>query len=442
MSEATTTLARIAREVERDGEIDEPLARCLRLLCEACGCPIGAVVFVGSGSVCPPIWHGAEDPRHAALRASLASGAAATGVGAAARGQARDTLLVCSDLRTADWPAAEVARAAGLRARVGVPVRSAGEVAAIIELLAAEPFAPNDETRSLLSIASALVGRLLDRSQHRRPEPLQADDRRLQLRREREAREAAEAQADELRRVTRELERSNRELDQFAYVTSHDLKAPLRGIANLSQWLEDDLDGRLDDDNRRSLELMRGRVQRMEALIDGILAYARVGRRRAPEQVDVHELLAEILDDLDAPPGRLVIAPNMPVVIAERVRLRQVFANLLDNALSHAGDGARIEVSAVERGSFFEFAVIDDGPGIDRPYQDKVWKIFQTLQPRDRLEGTGIGLALVKKIVETRGGVVSLDSRPGEGATFRFRWPKREGEAGLGHQAEHPPRRG
>jgi PAS domain S-box-containing protein len=226
-------------------------------------------------------------------------------------------------------------------------------------------------------------------------------------------------------RLTRQLEERNRELDQFAYITSHDLKAPLRGIANLAQWIEEDLGEHATDDIKQQLELMRGRAHRMEALIDGILQYSRVGRLgAAPEQVDVSRLLDEVIDLLAPPPGAVTVEGRMPTLLAERVPLQQVFHNLIGNSLKHGGANVRITVRCEEQGPLYAFTVADNGPGIAPQYHGRIFGIFQTLASRDRVEGSGLGLALVKKIVEHQGGTVSVDSDEGRGAAFTFTWPR------------------
>ncbi|HEX7240815.1 MAG TPA: ATP-binding protein [Longimicrobiaceae bacterium] len=242
------------------------------------------------------------------------------------------------------------------------------------------------------------------------------------------ARREVERRAEELGRLARALEASNRELDQFAYVASHDLKAPLRGIGNLSQWIEEDLGEGVTPEVREHLELLRGRVARMEGLIDGILQYSRAGRvREKPEETDVGDLLRETVELLALPAGfEVAVGEGMPVLLTERLPLQQVFMNLLGNAAKYAGrpDG-RAEVSAREAGEgFWEFAVRDNGPGIAPEYHDRIFGIFQTLQARDKVEGTGIGLSLVKKIVESRGGRVWVESAEGAGSAFRFTWPR------------------
>jgi len=213
-------------------------------------------------------------------------------------------------------------------------------------------------------------------------------------------------------------------------VASHDLKAPLRGIANLAQWIEEDIGAQRSDALGRQLELLRGRVRRMDALIDGILSYSRAGRPSTVEPVDVGKLLGEVTEMLAPPEGAVEIRPPLPVLETERAPLQQVFMNLVANALKHgARPKARVTVSAEDRGGCYEFAVADDGPGIEPAFHEKIWGIFQTLEARDHVEGTGIGLAIVKKVVEGRGGRAWVESAGGSGATFRFLWPKKEGEA-------------
>lgn len=223
------------------------------------------------------------------------------------------------------------------------------------------------------------------------------------------------------------LEQRNQELDQFAYVTSHDLKAPLRAIANLATWIEEDLGAELPAENREQFELLKSRVQRMEGLINGLLEYSRIGRtHQSHERIDVAELLAEIIDSI-SPLGEFTVevAPAMPVLEATKIPLVQIFSNLITNAIKHHDrpDGT-VRISARELDKAYEFSVADDGAGVDPAYHDQIFTIFQTLKARDQLESTGIGLSLVKKIVTHEGGRVTVESEPGEGAIFRFTWPK------------------
>ncbi len=233
--------------------------------------------------------------------------------------------------------------------------------------------------------------------------------------------------AQMLAKTTNVLRKRNQELDQFAYVVSHDLKAPLRAIANLSSWIEEDLSDSMTEDTLHQMNLLRGRVHRMEGLIEGLLQYSRVGRIQVPSEiVQVEKLLAEIIDSLAPPSGfEVKIEPGMPTFVTEKLPLQQVFSNLISNAIKHNRcESGHVKISVQELDDFYEFSVEDDGPGIAPEYHDKVFVIFQTLEARDKVENTGIGLSLVKKIVEGQGGTISLESAEGKGATFRFTWPK------------------
>lgn len=224
-----------------------------------------------------------------------------------------------------------------------------------------------------------------------------------------------------------ELEKSNQELDQFAYVAAHDLKAPLRAIASLATWIEEDLQGQLSGETRQHMDTLKGRVRRLENLINGILQYARIGNLASTEvtTVETRELVAQITDMLAPPPGfRIEIDPGLPALRCVRTLLEQVFFNLIGNAIKyhHRPDG-HVRIGWARRGSRIEFTVADDGPGIAPQFHEKIFTIFQTLHARDSIESTGIGLALVKKIVESQGGAIAVESDEGRGAVFRFTWP-------------------
>ncbi len=233
----------------------------------------------------------------------------------------------------------------------------------------------------------------------------------------------------ERERLIGRLGRINAELDQFAYVASHDLKAPLRGISSLSKWLEQDLGPRLTGQDQEHLRLLRDRANRLEALIDGILQYSRAGRQRSQvEQVDSERLVGETVELL-APPStvRFETKGPLPVLRTERVPLQQVLMNLVGNALKYTRRADPVvELEARDAGRFWEFLVKDNGPGIPCEHQQRIWGIFQTLEPKDGGAGTGIGLSVVKKIVEAKGGRAWVESVLGEGACFHFTWPKQE----------------
>ncbi len=230
-----------------------------------------------------------------------------------------------------------------------------------------------------------------------------------------------------LNKTTATLKRRTQELDEFAYITSHDLKAPLRAIANLSQWLEDDIAEHLHGENLRQMQLLRERVERLEALINGLLEYSRAGRLHSePEPVEVEALLTQVIDKF-APPTQFTIEilPGMPTLVTEGLPLQQVFAHLIGNAIKHHPlPNGRVKISVQEQSDAYEFAVADDGAGIAPKFHERVFVIFETLKAKETVKNIGIGLAIAKRIVESKGGSIRVESQEGRGATFYFTWPK------------------
>ncbi len=227
-------------------------------------------------------------------------------------------------------------------------------------------------------------------------------------------------------KLVSELAAVNQELKDFAYIVSHDLKAPLRGIASLADWLQNDYGDRLDDEGRDMLKLMSGRVRRMSDLIDGVLQYSRVGRvKESKTQVNLARLLHETIDMIAAPKGiQIVIDTELPTLLAEKTQMQQIFQNLIGNAVKYMGQPeGDVHIGHSEINGYWEFYVSDTGIGIEPRHFDKVFQIFQTLVPRDQAESTGVGLAIVKKIIETHGGKIWLNSEIGKGSAFFFTLP-------------------
>ncbi|MBU1059143.1 MAG: hypothetical protein KJ804_12595 [Proteobacteria bacterium] len=233
---------------------------------------------------------------------------------------------------------------------------------------------------------------------------------------------------EELQKVNSDYDAANKELKDFAYVVSHDLKAPLRAIAQLTHWIAEDYSAGFDEEGKAQMNLILQRVKRMDGLIDGILRYSRIGRiNKKEERLDLNILVEQVIDNLAAEKTIEIFLENkLPVVCKDSTRMQQVFQNLIGNAIKYMDkDGGLITVGCVDEGTFWKFSVSDNGPGIDRRYHDKIFQIFQTLTPRDEHESTGIGLTLVKKIVNLYGGSVWVESETGKGATFFFSLPKK-----------------
>jgi signal transduction histidine kinase len=195
----------------------------------------------------------------------------------------------------------------------------------------------------------------------------------------------------------------------------------------LTQWIEEDFVGTLPPESAKHFELLKNRVQRMNDLVQGILEYARIGRVHVKlEDVNMQTLLKEVVDALGLAEGfTVMIAPNLPTLTAAIVPLSQVFSNLIGNAVKyHHQKQGKIMVTVKEYPNYYEFAVIDDGPGIAKEFHEKVFGLFQTLQARDKFESTGIGLTIVKKIIENQGGKIWIESEVGQGTQFHFTWIK------------------
>jgi len=239
-------------------------------------------------------------------------------------------------------------------------------------------------------------------------------------------RKAKDNLEDEVKKRTLELQRSNQELNDFAYVVSHDLKAPLRGISSLASWIFEDYEDKLDEEGKDNLVLLQKRTARMQSLIEGILEYSRIGRiKEEDEEVDLNLLLSEIVDILDPPKSiKIEVQEGLPKLKAEKTRIEQLFQNLISNSIKYIDKKEGIiSIGAISVDNSWQFCVSDNGPGIDEKYFEKIFQLFQTLQSQDSFESTGVGLALVKKIVKMYGGKIWVKSEIGEGSEFYFTFP-------------------
>lgn len=230
--------------------------------------------------------------------------------------------------------------------------------------------------------------------------------------------------------LVRELRRSNEELEQFAYVASHDLRQPLRVVGSYVTLIEETLESRLDQETREFMDFIRDGVKRMDLLITDLLAYSRVGRTSKDGPVDTGRALDMALIDLqvdiDDAAAKILHPKKMPVVLGDSSEMTRLFQNLIGNGVKYrAPDRAPVvEIGCADAGTNWEFFVRDNGIGIPPDHVERVFGIFQRLHARDEYEGTGIGLAICKKVVERQGGKIRIESEAGQGTTFRFTWPK------------------
>ncbi len=328
--------------------------------------------------------------------------------------------VVCNDiehdLRMVPWQAAALQH--GYCASAAFPITVLGQVWGAFNLCAHDAnFFDETEIALLDKLADDLSFAL---------EAIEQDKRRQQA--EDEIRRLNAELEERVRQRTAELEAANTELQSFAYVVSHDLKAPLRGIGHLADWLVQDYGDSFDGAGQDMVKLLIGRVKRLDDLIEGILHYSRVGRIIGPQQtIDLNRLVNDVIDTL-APPTcvRIVIERELPTIVGDTTRIFQVFQNLVGNAVKFLDKPkGTVIIGWTDEDGYWRFSIADDGPGIAPKYHARIFQMFQTLTPRDVQENTGLGLAIVKKIIEFSGGEIEVTSTPGQGSTFTFTLPKK-----------------
>ncbi len=253
------------------------------------------------------------------------------------------------------------------------------------------------------------------------------------LDREIHERRKAEDSLDQLNRdleaANLKLTRTNKELQEFARIAAHDLKTPLRAIGTLADWIATDYADKFDEQGKEQVRLLVTKAKRMTAMIDDVLHYSSAGQSaQRPQAVDLNILLAEVIAEI-SPPEHVEVAAEkeLPTIVGKRTHIIQILENLVGNAVKFM-DKPRgcIRIGCVEQSDFWKFSVADNGPGINARYFEKIFEIFQTLAPRDGVESTGIGLSIVKKLVELSNGQVWVESQVGKGSTFLFTLPKQE----------------
>ena len=246
------------------------------------------------------------------------------------------------------------------------------------------------------------------------------------------ARDITERKKSELSQneLITKVDKINRELNDFASIVSHDLKAPLRGIKTLANWILADCADKLGDQANEQINLLLDRVERMYNLIEGALQYSRLGQTKGKQiQVNLNNFVPEIINMVVPPENITVTIENeLPVIEFEETRIMQVFQNLLSNAIKYMDKPKGwIKIGCVEQDGFWKFSVADNGPGIEEKHFEKIFKIFQALPTSPMFEGTGVGLTITKKIVELYNGKIWVKSKVGQGSTFFFTLPKQKG---------------
>ena len=313
-----------------------------------------------------------------------------------------------SDMRTCEF-AESYLKPKGINSMMHVPIRLHGQMVGII---CHEHIGPAREWTSTEQDFAASVADMIALK-------LEAVERT-------KAEQALEKLNKDLEAAVQELSRSNRQLQDFVHVTAHDLKTPVRGIGTLADWIINDYGDRFDEQGREQIRLLKARVVRIDKLINGMLQYSKLVRTKQKErQVDLNAMLSDIIRGITPPDNVEIAMDSLPGIACEYEHLELVFQNLLTNAVTFMDKTkGLIKVGCVEQGDSWKFYVCDNGPGIDQKYFDKIFKIFQTLPRKDEPETAGIGLAVVKKIVELYDGKIWVDSQPGSGSTFSFTFPR------------------
>jgi signal transduction histidine kinase len=295
---------------------------------------------------------------------------------------------------------------AGFKSWIGFPVLADGEVIAVIEFFDTQLRSRDERVLRLIATLASQLGPVIERKR---------------------AAEQIDALNANLQRYTIELEATNKELESFSYSVSHDLRAPLRAVDGYARMLEEDYAPQLDDEGRRLLAVVRDASTRMGRLIDDLLAFSRLGRQEpVRRRIDMSALVAELIAELRGESKAAIEALALPVAEADPAMIRQVWANLIGNALKYSGkrQGAQIQIGARAEQGENVYWVRDNGAGFDMRYAQKLFGVFQRLHRAEEFPGTGVGLAIVQRVITRHGGRVWAEGRPGEGACFYFSLPQ------------------
>jgi len=415
-------LQRIAVASNEARSVDDAMATALDEVCAITGWPVGHAYLVatdGSGDLIPSsVWHVGDGARLRGVRAQTVATRVPVGVGLPGRVAASGEPVWVRDVEQCEGlSAAGVETAAGIRGAFGCPVLVQKEVVAVLEFFSADVVDPDETLLQVIGHIGAQIGRVLERQ--RAQEGLTA--------------------------FAAKLQRSNRELHDFAYVASHDLQEPLRKIQAFGDRLKLRCAEALGDQGRDYLERMQNAARRMSVLITDLLAFSRVTTKAEPfVPVDLSQIAREVMGDLEVrieQTGGRVEMDELPTIDADPLQMRQLLQNLVGNGLKfHPPDVppvVKISAAVMSDGrtggsptpvELCQIRVEDRGIGFDEKYLDRIFNVFQRLHGRGEYEGTGIGLAICRKIAERHGGSITAESEPGKGAAFLVTLPLKQTE--------------
>ncbi|MGZ4070180.1 MAG: GAF domain-containing sensor histidine kinase [Bacteroidia bacterium] len=329
------------------------------------------------------------------------------------------------NLQASDTARDQLFKAAGLFSAISLPITVDNEVIALFNFYSSKLLKEDEELVEYLTAVAQQLGIAL--KQKRTDDELikaEAESKMLSKK--------LRALNDELERKVRErtleLEERNKELKEFAHVVSHDLKSPLRAVSTFAQWILDDKENNLSSLSKEHLGMLVEQVGKMHRMITDILAFAKTGKENfSKERVPINDVIHEVVDIIRPPKNiRINTCTSGPSVLYPRVHLKQIFRNLIDNAIKYSDKPqGEISVECKDLGKEWQLRVKDNGPGIPEKYHKEIFKLFNRIpQAKRNVESTGIGLSLVKKTIESNGGKIWLESSPGKGCAFNFTIPK------------------